>query len=408
MNAPDIGPDPVRPSGRNQAAMRAYNERLVLTLVRRRGALARSEIARLTGLTPQSTSALVKALEADGLLTRGALQKGRVGQPTVPFTLDPEGAFFLGAKVGRRSFEAVLVDFTGRIRDSRTETYAFPTPDAIIRSMLAAADAHRRLLGGRADRIAGLGLAIPSRIWDWADVIGAPPAAIAAWSGRDIRAELAALLPFPVSLQNDASAACGAELVFGAAGDLSDFLHIFVGTFIGGGVVLNRGLVTGRSGNAGAVGSMPVPDGTGGSVQLLERASLIHLERAIGADRASELSGSDWSRFGAPLDAWIGTAAAAIAHAITSASAVLDFEATIIDGAFPAGIRDRLCTAIGDVLREIDHSGIDLPAIRAGSLGPLARALGGASLPLFERYLVEEGDLQADRSGHLSGRPQTA
>jgi hypothetical protein len=37
-----------------------------------------------------------------------------------------------------------------------------------------------------------------------------------------------------------------------------------------------------------------------------------------------------------------------------------------------------------------DLSGIDPPQIRPGSIGPIARALGGASLPLFDRYLVDQ------------------
>ncbi|HCH71003.1 MAG TPA: sugar kinase, partial [Ochrobactrum sp.] len=37
--------------GSNQIGVRAYNERLVLALVRRHGALARADIARLTGLS---------------------------------------------------------------------------------------------------------------------------------------------------------------------------------------------------------------------------------------------------------------------------------------------------------------------------------------------------------------------
>ena len=99
--------------GTNQAGMRAQNERLVLSLVRRHGALAKSEIARMTGLSAQTVSVIMRHLESDRLLKRGEPQRGRVGQPSVPMSLDPDGAFFLGAKVGRRSLDFALVDFTG-------------------------------------------------------------------------------------------------------------------------------------------------------------------------------------------------------------------------------------------------------------------------------------------------------
>ena len=73
--------------GSNQAGMRAYNERLVLSLVRRQGGLAKAEIARSTGLSAQTVSVIMRGLEEDGLLARGTPIKGRVGQPSVPMHL---------------------------------------------------------------------------------------------------------------------------------------------------------------------------------------------------------------------------------------------------------------------------------------------------------------------------------
>ena len=56
--------------------MRAHNERLVLSLVRQHGALAKSDIARITGLSAQTVSVIMRALEQDGLLLRGEPVRG--------------------------------------------------------------------------------------------------------------------------------------------------------------------------------------------------------------------------------------------------------------------------------------------------------------------------------------------
>ena len=68
--------------GSNQSGMRAHNERLVLSLLRQHGALAKSDIARITGLSAQTVSVIMRALEQDGLLMRGEPVRGRIGQPS--------------------------------------------------------------------------------------------------------------------------------------------------------------------------------------------------------------------------------------------------------------------------------------------------------------------------------------
>ena len=110
-------------------------------------------------------------------------------------------------------------------------------------------------------------------------------------------------------MQNDATAACGAELAFGDNAALLDFIYFYVGAFVGGGLVLNGGLYAGRTGNAAAIGSMPVPDGAGGSTQLIDVASLVLLERRL---RAAGLPldalydpAADWPGYGEALDEWL-------------------------------------------------------------------------------------------------------
>jgi predicted ArsR family transcriptional regulator len=102
--------------GTHQPGLRAYHARLLLSLIRRHGSLPKAEIARRTGLSPQTISVIVRQLEADGLLTKEKPQRGKVGQPLVPFSLNPDGAYFIGLKVGRRSGDLVLLDLAGHKR----------------------------------------------------------------------------------------------------------------------------------------------------------------------------------------------------------------------------------------------------------------------------------------------------
>lgn len=388
--------DPSR--GTNQVGVRLYNERLILSLVRRHGALPKADIARLTGLSPQTTTVIMNRLEAEGLLVRQAKQRGKVGQPAVPYAPNPDGVFSLGLKIGRRSSDIVLLDFVGEVRGRHRLVHHFPEPDAIlawIRESLAALVGPAG--GPVASRMAGMGVAIPFELWNWPAEAGAPRDAVEAWRHLDVKGELQALVPWPVQLCNDATAACAAELVAGR-GRFRDFLYIFCGSFIGGGVVLNHALFPGRRGNAGAVGSMPVAqEGPGGALQLsqlIHAASVIPLEQeliASGVDASGIWGGQDgnreaWHRFGAPLERWLGRASAAIAQAAIAATAVIDFNAVVIDGVFPPGIRTRLVEAVRERADALDRRGLLPVEIAEGLIGPLARSLGAGMLPILSRF----------------------
>jgi predicted NBD/HSP70 family sugar kinase len=212
------------------------------------------------------------------------------------------------------------------------------------------------------------------------------------WRHRDIRADIQARCPFPVYLQNDATSACGAELVFGRAGNMRDFLYFYIGAFAGGGIVLNGSLYSGPTGNAGALGSMPVPGPDGRPAQLIDIASVAILERMLnrrGID-ATYLwtSPNDWGETGADFETWVVEAGRALAYATVAASSVIDFEATIVDGWMPVSVRGRLVAEIRQAIGAIDAEGLKLPEVLEGTVGIHARALGAASLPLSDRFLA--------------------
>jgi len=154
--------------GANPVRVKAYNERLALTLLRRHGELAKADISRLSGLSAQAMTVLIRGLEADQLVLRGEPRRGKVGQPSVPYRIDPDGAFSVGVKIGRRSADVVLVDFLGNVRAEQSVTYRWPDPKRLLRfateatqSVIATLTAEQRT------RVVGAGVAMPFRIWEW-------------------------------------------------------------------------------------------------------------------------------------------------------------------------------------------------------------------------------------------------
>lgn len=380
--------------GATQQGVRNHNERLLLSLIQRHDMIPGSDLARLAGLSPQTVSVILRQLEEEGLVARGAPQRGRVGKPSVPMGLAADGVYSFGLKIGRRSADLVLTDFRGQVRGAVQTTYRYPLPGDILAFLRAGME--RLTRGMTADarrRIAGIGIARPYEIWTWHDSLGAPTEALDDWRHTDFAAEIAAFSDLPVHQQNDATAACRAEHVYGLGRAWRDYAYFFVGAFIGGGLVINHSVFEGARGNAASFGSLPARRADGTECQLIDAASLHLLEAEVMAagfpPAVLWTQPQDWSAIDAEVERWIAHAAREIAGACAAVAAVIDIEAVLVDGGFPPGVRDRLVQAIRAALPGIDLRGTSPFTVAGGTIGGQARALGAASGPVFARFFLD-------------------
>lgn len=367
--------------------MRAYNRNLILDVIRQNGALAKAEIARTTGLSAQSASVIVNALLKDRLVRKEKKIRGKVGQPVTPISLNPAGAYSVGIKIGRRSLEVVMVDFNGGlVRHDRVD-YRAPIRDHVIGELRVRL--HQILAGTDdkvAERIVGVGVAMPSFFNEWATQIGLRQDELDDWVSVDICAEISAICGLDCTLYNDATAACAAEMALGKTIGRRNTLYIYAGTFIGGGVVLDGRLYQGSRQNAGAVASMPIgPD----NAQVLESASVVFLDqrmRAAGLSYRSLAEAMETPGAQPYIDDWLDEAAGAIAHVAVSAVSVIDFESVVIDGVLPRAMVERLCEQVRGALARFNLTGLAKFRIASGSVGRSACALGAAILPMVQKF----------------------
>jgi predicted NBD/HSP70 family sugar kinase len=279
-----------------------------------------------------------------------------------------------------------LCDFVGAIRARVEKRYPYPVPEGILNFYgMEAARLVATLPQNHRERLCGTGIAMPFNLWSWGDALGAPAGALEEWRDYPIDTRLAELMQgMEVALTNDATAACAAEFMASGAAAPPDFCYIFIGWFVGGGIVLDGKLHPGRRGNAGALGSMLVA-GPDGPQPLLERASLMRLEQLSGsALPVSDEDGPYWHSDA--TERWLVDAAQAIAQAAANAAAVIDFSALRIDGVMPARVRRRLVEATRDAHASLDTRGLSPMAIEEGHVGSDARAVGAAILPILSGF----------------------
>jgi predicted NBD/HSP70 family sugar kinase len=388
--------------------MTRLSERLVLQTLRTTGPTPQAALARMLHLKPQTLSLMVSRLERDHLLLRLPSVRGKVGQPSVPIALNPDGAFSIGIKVGRRSLDALLIDFTGEIRERRILQHAFPDPGRVFDDIDGLVKGFRAtLVRAQRRRICGIGLAAPLSLAGWQDILGFSSKAAKAWQRIDLRQRVSALpscAHYRVEAVKDTAAACLAEFVQGGGGKMRSFLYIFIDTFIGGGMVLNGHLYGGKSGNAGAVGSMSLnSSGTaGGASQLLDVASLWSLDLAYAKAGLAKGAWADARSLTPPwkaiTNAWLKRSARAIALTINGAACLLDLDGIIIDGSFSREMLQHLLSSVDAAVERQNWEGVVAPPVLAGRIGPDAQALGGAYLPLYAKFSPDSVKLTAKGS----------
>lgn len=380
-----------RSGGTTQAESRVYNERLIVSLVRRHGQLSKADLTRLTGLAAQTITTIVNRAADGGLLLRREPLRGRLGQPSIPYSLNPDAAYSFGLKIDQRSADVVLVNFVGEVIGLERTTVDFPTPGAVMTFTKAAiVRLSRKHKSASNDRIAGLGIASPFHHWHRQEESSIPAAWLASWQEVDIRAELDRLFDWPVYLFNDATVAAGAELMFGSGLGRADFLYVYIGHWIGGGLVLDHHLFPGRNRLAGALGNIPHPSSTksGRTLPFLRAGSLHALAGTLESEDADRIwsSPEDWGDLGGALSEWIDEISDGLAYVSQSAVALLDIDNVVVDGAIPASVRREIAKA---TRRKLARALADRPepfSVIEGTFGHLAPVIGGSSIPLLVKF----------------------
>lgn len=378
--------------GANQSGLRDNNARVVLSFIRRHGAMPSAEIARRSGLSAQTVSNITRALETDGLLVRRKAVKGKVGKPSVPVALNPSGIHALGLSIGRRSAELVLIDFLGTQIATVSTAYPYPTIEGVFAFLKQGIKETFAKHPEAKASVTGIGIARPSKLWEWLEVVHAPEDAMRKWKDIDIVHAITEKTGFEAFVENDATSACVAEHLLGRGDQFSDFAYIFIGAFTGGGLVLNGKVFPGRTGNAAALGPMPVSDGKGGTTELLNVASLHVLETMLSDAGIDPIrlrqSPDDWSFAEPHLTSWLDQTSHSLAIASATIVSVVEVEAVLIDGAMPSDVCARLTQQTANTLEVLDLTMIESPIIEQALVGKNARSLGAALLPIHSRFFL--------------------
>ena len=374
-----------------QSGVRIANERAVMTLIALNPGASNADLARLSGLGPQTTSRIVADLEGRSLIRRGDVLRGRRGQPATPLFLDPEGAFSIGVEVGWRHVEVLLFSMAGKTLASVRRSYCWPDAATIVGIVGAEiATIRAGMTAKQARRLAGIGLATPSSIHRNIGRLGASAEAATRWQDFDLATRIAQMTDQPVTWFNDGNAGCWSELIARPAPRPQGFAYIQVGTMIGAGMVLGGELWEGPTGNGANLGSILVTDEAGKSSYVHLEASLLSLEqRLAAADLPRQLGNPinwNWAGLEPVASAWIDAAGLAIAKAVISASGLIGLDTAVVDGVMPRPVVQRLVESVRAHMAALPPFSGQQPKLEMGANGAAAPAMGAAQLVLFRAF----------------------
>jgi len=381
-------------SGTNIVVAGDHNRRITLQAIRANGPVRRSELARLTGLTPPAVFRITNTMLDEGLVQVAGRVVPPRGKPANNLVVNPDGAFALGLNIDRDHLTMVALDFAGRTRARVSREISFADPfqtEQFIESAVG-----EILKSGVIDstRLIGVGVAMPDELGN-ISLEGQPPL-YHEWSHIRVEDVVARHLDAPVFVENDAAAAAIGEMHFGHGLKASSFFYVLISAGLGGGLVINGQYFRGAHGRSGEIGFLPrfhpfrsrynEPGKTLGSAILLNSLYQQLAEAGIHVDSPAGLEGlNDAGQ--ACVDAWLDQTAEYLYPPLLTLMCGIDPDAVFIGGRLPEPLVDRLCDRVNMKLSmNMDFTWERPPVVRAAMAGDAA-AIGAAILPFKDRFL---------------------
>lgn len=318
-----------------------------------------------------------------------------------------DGRVYVGVDLGATKILAAVFDSAMKpLASEKSKTPREASAKAVVAALAETVGRALASSGAAPSALAGVGVAVPGPLDRAKGVVRYTPN----MGFRDyaLGAELEGLFGAPAYLDNDVQAGVYGELRAGALKGRKNAVGVFVGTGIGGGIVIDGKLYRGATGSAGEVGHMIVQDGGAlcgcgnyGCLEALASRSAmakdaLALAAAGKAPGMLKAAGTDIrkyrsSAFAESIEAgdkgvrkaldraayWLGVGLANLVH-------VLNPEAIVVGGGMAARFGERfLDRAIASMEEHL------MPGL-SGSAEVLLSALGDLAVPTGSAWAAAE------------------
>lgn len=359
------------------------SERTALRHAFRHGAVTQGQVSEATGLTQQSASRIVSNLHGRGLLREGErIATGRRGYPSASFGLRPEAAHAFGVSLAENAVTISLANFAGEIVAEAFQPMATMSREGVFECVEAAIRSMREQYLSGAGSVTGIGVAVSgSHIGEGKGYN--TPYALEEWAGVDIAQLFAERFDMPAWSDNDGNLAAFAEAMSGIGKRVSSFAYLYIGSGVGGGVILNGELWRGLHGNAGEfAGGLPPNIYPFPNLELLRR---LLVAQGVDLPTVHDLVvrfDPSWRA----IDDWIARVRDSVSIIASNATAILDVGLIVLGGQIPTRLAEMLIPRIELFDQRRRATGRPMATIAPAEVPGDAAALGASMLPLQQTY----------------------
>lgn len=248
----------------NKALIRDMNTRFILKMIIEKGPISRADIAKLSGLTKATVSAIVKLLLDRQLISETGSAATQVGRKPILLKFRPESGYIIVFDIGRLETTVLAADLCGHT--VKTQTYTTPADkESLLPGLIRTAGYMKETLPPSAYGVIGISIGIHGIVHD-STIVFAP---YYPYTGIDLKTPLEDHFHIPVFVENEANLSVIGE--HGFCFDYDNLAVLSIHSGIGLGVILHGHLYTGPDGYAGEfghttieLGGRPCPCGSRG------------------------------------------------------------------------------------------------------------------------------------------------
>jgi glucokinase len=305
----------------------------------------------------------------------------------------------LGIDLGGTKMHAVVINRKGKVLASaRRATKPEDGYRSVLKRLVTTAEEVAEDADLEVDDFDAIGLGMPGPIDDRRGVVHLAPNL--GWREKPVAEDLGRLIKRPVVLGNDVNFGCLGEVTHGCAIGSASAFAAFVGTGLGGGVVLDGRLENGLHGFAGEIGHVPAPFGDapcacglkGCLETLASKTGIIRLildEQRRGTRSLIKLKKGDRMKSSLLREAWkrkcpatraaIARSCRALGWGLGAVAGVIDPEVFVLGGGVMEAMGDDLLPLVRRGMEEFSMSYRERkPDLRLAALGDDAVAIGAA------------------------------